>query len=35
MLSICSDCLIKLSNIKNNPGRITKIKPFIDQYEKK
>ena len=32
MLSICCYCGIKLQNIKNNTERISKIKPFIDQY---
>ena len=32
MFSVCFNCCIKSSNIENNPQRISKIKPFIDQY---
>ena len=32
MLSICCHRCIKYQNIKNNPERISKIEPFIDQY---
>ena len=32
MLSICLNCCINYQNIKNYPERISKIKPFIDQY---
>ena len=33
MFSICCSCCIKLSKkVKNNQERISKIKPFIDQY---
>ena len=32
MLSICFNCCIKLSKHKKNQERISKIKPFIDQY---
>ena len=32
MLSICSNCIIKLSEHQKNPERISKIKPFINQY---
>ena len=30
MFSICFNCCIKLSKSKNNPERISKIKPFIE-----
>ena len=32
LLSICFNCCINYQNIKNNPDRISKTKPFIDQY---
>ena len=32
MFSICSNCWIKLSKHKKNPGRLTKIKAFINPY---
>ena len=32
LLSICFNCCINDQNIKNNPDRISKTKPFIDQY---
>ena len=32
MLSICPSCFIKLSKHQKNRERISKIKPFIDQY---
>ena len=33
MLSICYNSGIKLSKIKNYPERISKIEPFINQYD--
>ena len=33
MLSVCSNCCIKLWIHKEDPQRISKIKPFIEQYD--
>ena len=32
MFSVCFNCCIKSSKIEKTPQRISKIKPFIDQY---
>ena len=32
MLSICRNLALNLDKINNHPQRISKIKPFIDQY---
>ena len=32
MPSLSSNCCIKLSKHQENPERVPKIKPFIDQY---
>ena len=33
MFSICSYLSLNLDDIENHPERISKIKPFIDQYD--
>ena len=32
LLLVCFYCHVKLSKHKKDPQRISKIKPFIDQY---
>ena len=32
MLSICFNCSLNHNKINNHPQRVSKIKPFIDQY---
>ena len=33
MFSICNICCIKLSKLRKKSYRITKIKPFVEQYD--